>query len=160
MRLRLLAFAALALVMGMASMAFAAEEVTRESYKAEVEPICKTNTEANEKILKNVRKEVKEGKLALAGKAFGKAADALEKAYKQIKAVPQPTADTAKLTKWLSYVKQEVGLFDSGAKALKANNKTKAQTIVVKLTHTANLANSQVLSFGFRYCKLNPSKFT
>lgn len=160
MRLRLLAFAALALVMGTASLAFAAEEVTRDSYKAEVEPICKQNTEANEKILKNVRREVKEGKLALAGKAFGKAADALEKAYKQIKAVPQPTADTAKLTKWLSYVKQEISLFDAGAKALKAGNKTKAQTIVVKLTHTANLANSQVLSFGFRYCKLNPSKFT
>ena len=32
--------------------------------------------------------------------------------------------------------------------------------MVVKLTHNANLANNQVLSFGFRYCKLEPSKFT
>lgn len=159
MRLRLLAVGLLALILGGASLA-TAEEVTRDSYKAQVEPICKTNTEANEKILKGVREEVKKGKLALAGKQFAKAATALKSAYKQIKAVPMPTADTAKLTKWLSYVKQEAELFAQGAKALKAGNKTKAQTIVVKLTHTANLANSQVLSFGFRYCKLNPSKFT
>jgi hypothetical protein len=158
MRLRLFAVGLLALVLGGASLASAEE--TRDTYKAQVEPICKANTEANEKILKGVRQKVKQGKLAIAGKQFGKAADALEKALKQIKAVPQPPADVAKLTKWLSYVEDEAKLFDDGGKALKAGNKTKAQTIVVKLTQTANLANSQVLSFGFRYCKLNPSKFT
>jgi hypothetical protein len=63
----------------MASLAMA-EEVTRDSYTAAVEPICKTNTRADEK------------------------------------------------------------LFESGAAALKANSK--------------------VLSFGFRYCKLEPLKFT
>ncbi len=138
----------------------AAAEVTRDSYKAEVEPICKTNTEANEKILKGVRQMVKQGKLKQAGAQFTKAAKALKKAYGQLKAVPQPPADTAKLGKWLAYVKTEAELFESAAKALKANNKTKAQTYVVKLTHNANLANNQVLAFGFRYCKLEPSKFT
>jgi hypothetical protein len=159
MRLRLLAIAVVAALATTASLA-AAEEVTRDTYKAQVEPICQANTKANEKILNGVRTEVKEGKLALAGKQFLKAAQALNKAYAQLKAVPQPSADQAKLTKWLSYVKQEASLFQAGGKALKAGNKTKAQTIVVKLTHTANLANSQVLSFSFHYCKLNPSKFT
>ncbi len=137
-----------------------ATEVTRDSYKAEVEPICKTNTEANEKILKGVRQLVKAGKLKAAGAQFTKAAKALKQAYNQLKAVPQPPADTAKLGKWLAYVKTEAELFEKAAAALKANNKTKAQTYVVKLTHNANLANNQVLAFGFRYCKLEPSKFT
>jgi len=159
MRLRLLALGLAVALAATASLA-AAEEVTRDSYKAQVEPICKANTQANEKILKGVRAEVRKGKLALAGRQFSKAATALNRAYRQLKAVPQPAADQAKLTKWLKYVKQEASLFAIGGKALKAGNKTKAQTIVVKLTHTANLANSQVLSFGFRYCKLNPSKFT
>jgi hypothetical protein len=159
MRLRLLAVGIAAFLLTGASLAMA-EEVTRETYKAQVEPICKTDTQANEKILKGVREEVKKGKLALAGKQFGQAAQALKKAYEQLKAVPQPPADEAKLGRWLGYVKQEAALFEAGAKALKAGSKTKAQTIVVKLTHTANLANSQVLSFGFRYCKLQPSKFT
>jgi hypothetical protein len=159
MRLRLLALG-LALALAATASLAAAEEVTRQSYKEQVEPICQVNTKANEKILKGVRAEVKKGKLALAGKQFTQAAQALNKAYAQLKAVPQPPADQAKLAKWLQYVKQEASLFATGGKALKAGNKTKAQTIVVKLTHTANLANSQVLSFGFHYCKLNPSKFT
>jgi hypothetical protein len=159
MRKALIATATAALLLTGASLAMA-EEVTRDSYTAAVEPICKTNTEANEKILKGVRAEVKAGKLKPAGAQFSKAAVALKKAYGQLKAVPQPSADMAKLNKWLSYVKEESSLFEAGAKALKAGNKGKTQTVVVKLTHTANLANVQVLSFGFRYCKLEPSKFT
>lgn len=159
MRLRLLTAAILALALSGASLA-AAEEVTRDTYKAEVEPICKTNTEANEKILKGVRQMVKQGKLGPAGAKFTQAAKALKSAYAQLGAVPQPVADSAKLGKWLSYVKTEADLFESAATALKAGNKTKAQTFVVKLTHNANLANNQVLAFGFRYCKLEPSKFT
>jgi hypothetical protein len=145
--------------LGVASLASAAE-VSRETYKAEVEPICKTNTKANEKILKGVRAEVKKGKLKPAGVAFGKASKALKRAYAQLKAVPQPTADEGRLAKWLHYVQQEANLFNVGSKALKSGNKHKTQTIVVKLEHTARLANNQVLSFGFKYCKLEPSKFT
>lgn len=159
MRLPLPLLALCALALAGASLAMA-EEVTRDTYKAAVEPICKTNTQANEKILKGVRAEVKAGKLKQAGAQFAKAASALNSAYAQLKAVPQPPADTAKLGKWLAYVKTEAKLFSEAASALKANDKTKAQTIVVKLTHNANLANNQVISFGFRYCKLEPSKFT
>ena len=105
------------------------------------------------------RKEVKKGELAVAGKQFSQAATALKTAYVQIKAVPQPSADAAKLTKWLSYVNEEIDLFKAGAAALNGGSKNKAQTIVAKLTHTATLANNEVISFGFRYCKLEPSKF-
>ena len=159
MRFRCFTLTALAALAGMVPLAMA-EEVTRETYKAQVEPICKTDTQANEKILAGVRKDVKEDKLAIAGKAFSKAATALKKAYNQIKPVPQPPADEARLAKWLKYVQQEIKLFEEGAKALKAGNKSQTQRIVTKLTSTANLANSQVIAFGFRYCKLQPSKFT
>ncbi|HET7574642.1 MAG TPA: hypothetical protein VFJ99_05955 [Solirubrobacterales bacterium] len=158
MGLRLLATAVV--VLAVAAPVAVGDEVTRDSYKAEVEPICRANTKANERILRGVRPEVRRGKLVLAGRRFLRAAAALRQALRQIRAVPQPPADQAKLGRWLGYVKQEARLFRTGGKALKAGNKTKAQTVVVKLTHTANLANSQVLSFGFRYCKLNPAKFT
>lgn len=142
-----------------ASAAFA-EEVTRPSYKAAVEPICKADTEANEKLLAGVRGEVKQGKLALAGTKFAKAAAALRKAQAQLAAVPQPAADEARLAKWLTYVKGEAALFEAAARALKAGNKQKAQGLVIKLTHNANLANAVVIAFEFHYCKLQPSKFT
>ena len=142
-----------------ASLAFAAE-VSRTEYKEAVEPICKTNTIANEKTLKGVRKLVKEDKLKPAGEKFTKAGTALMKAYNQLKAVPQPTADEAKLAKWLSYVKTEAELFTKAGKKLKAGQRGAAQTLVNKLTTNANQANAQVLAFGFHYCRFEPSKFT
>lgn len=137
-----------------------AAEVTRESYKEDVEPICKTNTEANEKILKGVRQKVKQGKLKAAGTQFTQAGRALHKAIGQLKAVPQPTADEARLAKWLKYVGEEEKLFLEAGKKLKQGNKNAAQAIVIRLTHNANQANNQVLPFEFKYCRFEPSKFT
>jgi hypothetical protein len=138
----------------------AAMALTRDEYKAKVEPICKKNSEANDKILKTVRKEVKENKLKPAGAKFIKASNALTSTYNELKAVEQPAEDAAKLTKWLSYVKTEADLFKSGGKALKAGNKKKAQKFVNQLNSNANKANSTVLAFGFKYCKFEPSKYT
>jgi hypothetical protein len=138
----------------------AATEVTRASYKESVEPICKVNTEANEKILKGAKAEVNANKLRPAAVQFTKAAAALKKAYTQLAAVPKPAADTAKLTKWLSYVKVEASLFRATATKLKAGQKTAAEANVVRLEHTANLANDAALGFEFEYCRFEPSRFT
>lgn len=137
-----------------------AAEVTRESYKEAVEPICKTNTEANEKILKGVRQKVKAGKLKKAAPQFEKAGKALHRAILQLKAVKQPPADEPRLAKWLKYVGEEEKLFLEGAKKLRANDKVGLQKVVVKLNHNAMQANNQVIPFEFRYCRFEPSKFT
>jgi hypothetical protein len=137
-----------------------AAEVTREAYKEQVEPICKANVKANEKILKGVRSKVQQGKLKAAGAQFSQAANALHKAYVQLKAVPQPTADEARLDKWLGYVQEQEALFRKGGNQLKAGNKNGAQQTVLRLTRNANQANNQVVPFEFKYCRFEPSKFT
>jgi hypothetical protein len=154
----LLALAAIA-ALAFTSMAYAAE-ISRDEYKAQVEPICKANSQANDKILKPVRKLVKQGRLKQAAARFTKASAALKKTLTQLQAVPQPSADEARLAKWLGYVKTEANLFAQAAKKLKAGKKSAAQKIVNKLTSTANQANATVLSFEFRYCRLEPSKYT
>lgn len=157
----LAAVSAVVLVLSMLAAPFAmAAEVTRESYKEAVEPICKTNTEANERILKGVRQKVQKGQLKQAGTQFEKAGKALHKAIAQLKAIPQPTADQARLAKWFKYLGEEEKLFLKGAKQLKEDNKTAAQATVIKLNHNANQANNQVLPFEFKYCRFEPSKFT
>ena len=40
-------------------------EQTRESYVAQVEPICKKNTKANEQILAGVEKTIRQGKFTV-----------------------------------------------------------------------------------------------
>jgi len=151
----------LVMVFSMMAVPFAqAAEVTRESYTEAVEPICKVNTEANERILKGVRSKFKNGQLKAAATQFSKAGTALTKTVKQLKAIEQPTADKAKLAKWLKYVEEEASLFQQTAKKLKADDKAGAQAMVIRLTHNANQANNQVLAFEFRYCRFEPSKFT
>ena len=143
-----------------ASAVAAAEEISVESYRAAVEPICQRVSNANKKVLKNVKRDVKQGKLKPAAAALIKASAALNKAYVQLKAVPQPTASEATLAKWLSYVKKEAVLLSQTGRALKADKKSKASHDETQLDHYANLANSTVFSFDFHYCRFEPSKYT
>jgi hypothetical protein len=143
----------------LAATAFAAE-VGRAEYKEAAEPICKTNTQANERILTGVRKEVKVGKLKPAAAKFAKAATGQAKALRELEALPRPTADEARLAKWFSYLKIEAELFSAAGRKLKAGDKPGAEHVFAKLTPNANKANNEVLPFGFRYCRLEPSKFT
>lgn len=136
-----------------------AAEATPESYKEAVEPICKSNTEANEKILKGVRQKVKSGKFDAAARQFKGAARALKRTRAQLLQVPKPAADATRLTKWLGYVKAEVTLFEQIARKLENEEQTSAQKMVVRLISNARQANNQVLDYEFRYCKFQPSKF-
>jgi hypothetical protein len=138
----------------------AAGEVTRASYTAAVEPICMSDTKANERILAGVRKEVQTGKLKPAAAKFAQASTALKKALHELEGVPRPPADEARLTKWFSYVKAEAELFAAAGTKLKAGDKAGAEHIVTKLTQNANKANLQVLPFDFRHCRLEPARFT
>jgi hypothetical protein len=143
----------------LAAAAFAAE-VSRDEYKTAAEPICKKSTQASERILAGVRNEVKLGKLKTAAVKFAKASKEQSRALRELEALPQPAAEQARLTKWLSYLKIEAELFATAGKKLKAGDKAAAEHITARLAQNANKANLQVLPFEFRYCRQEPSKFT
>jgi hypothetical protein len=151
-----LACATLALVTSLA----AASEVTRDSYREAVEPICKTDTQANERIFAGVKQEVRQGKLKTAATKFTRAARALKSAIAQIQKVPAPAADAARLSKWLGKVSNEAGYFEAVARKLSAGDKAGAEHLVNKLTTEAGAANNVVIPFEFTYCRLEPSRFT
>jgi hypothetical protein len=137
-----------------------AAELTRDEYVARVEPICKNNTEANSRIFKGVKDEVKADELQKAAQRFKRATSAFDKTIKQIKAVPQPTTDEARLTKWIGYLETESSFLQKIGKALEAGDKFKAQAYSVKLNRNSTLANDTVFSFRFHYCRINPSRFS
>jgi hypothetical protein len=148
------------LLLLMSSMALAADlEEERQAYKAQAEPICKQNRQANERVLKGVKQNISAGKLKLAGAQFAKGAVALKKARTQLAAVPKPAADNARLTKWLGLIKTEVELFERVSKKLKAGDKHGAQRMALQLTSTVNRANNTVLAYEFRYCRVQTTQF-
>ena len=137
-----------------------ASELDRTEYKAQVEPICKENSEANSHILKGVHSEVKQGKLAPAGAQLIRAAAALRGTLHQLEGVPRPTADEARLTEWLKRIGQEATLLQQSGKALKAGRRGRAESLQARLYSGARLTNAIVAAFGFHYCNFEPSKFT
>jgi hypothetical protein len=152
-----------ALFAGVASLlvfAAVAVAIERPEYVDQVEPICKKNKEASDRLLSGVKKMVKQDKLKQAGTAFKKAAAALEKAQKELLGVEKPTADSAKLTKWLSEIKAEVALMKTISAKFTLGNKSKATSLAVKLQNNATKANNLVIVFQFNYCKIDPSKYT
>jgi hypothetical protein len=153
------AMCATAIFISICSLAFAGE-VTRASYREAVEPICKSDTQANERIFAGVKGEVRQGKLKPAAVKFAKAGAALKSAIGQIQKVPAPAADAARLSKWLGKVSNEAGYFEAVSKKLRAGDKAGAEHLVNKLTTEAGAANNVVIPFEFTYCRLEPSRFT
>lgn len=135
-------------------------ELTREEYVARVEPICKANTEANARIFKGAKEEVKAGELKRASARFTRATAAFEKTIEQLKAIPQPAADATKLGKWIGFLEVERSFLAKIGKALAAEQKSQAQVYLVRLTRNSTLANNAVLGFGFQYCQIDPSRFS
>jgi hypothetical protein len=151
--------ATLALTLIVVATALAAE-VSRDQYKAAVEPICRSNTKANERILAGVSREVKAGKLKTPAGKFSEASVELKRTLAELEAVRRPAADETRLAKWFGLVKIEAELFATAGKKLKAGDKPGAEHLVNKLNQNASKANLEVLPFGFRYCRLEPAKFT
>jgi hypothetical protein len=129
-------------------------------YREQVEPICKTNVEANKQIFKGVRRLIKEGKLKQAAGHFRRAVTAFGKTNRQLAAVPQPPEYEAKLGKWLGLLGVEKEIIGKIGKALAAEDKRKAEKLNVELGHNTNKANNTVLVFSFNYCRIDQSRFS
>jgi hypothetical protein len=155
-----LSLALLVLLLAPVTSGASEEPPTRQSYVSSVEPICKTNKAASDRYLKGVRKLVTDNKLKQASERFTKAAAALERAQKQLAIVPQPSADEVRLGRWLTGIKGEVSLMRRIGAKLRQGDRGKASSLVVKLTHDANITNSQVIAFQFNYCHIDPAKYT
>lgn len=155
---KLMILSAIVTAMVLAVPAFAAE-ATSETFKVAAEPICKTNREANEKVLDGARQNVQTGKLKKASGQLFAAAKALKKARTQLLAVEKPTEDAARLTKWLNGIKTEVELLEATGRKLAKGEKNGALKMIIRLKTNANKTNNLVLDYEFRYCRINPSEF-
>jgi ABC-type uncharacterized transport system fused permease/ATPase subunit len=158
-KLRSLGLALIAVLAISAPVALAAEEPTQAEYVKRLEPICKQNSQANARILRGVKGQVKKGKLVPAGRRFVRASNALGRSVNQMARVPRPAADVRRLKQWFGYLQRERLYLLRIGKALKSKNKFQAQKQAVQLNRNNNRANNVVISFGFKECRIDSSKF-
>ena len=134
-------------------------QAEREAYVATAEPVCKRNVLANRHIFKGVKAMVKQGRLAPAARRFKRAARAFGKAIGQLAAIPRPPADDSKLREWLGLLRAEKRIVARIGRGLAAGDRHKAESFSVSLRRNSNRANNVVLLFGFKYCRIEASRF-
>jgi hypothetical protein len=138
----------------------AALEGPRAEYREQVEPICRANTEANDHILRGIRANVRRGKLKPAGRQLIRASSALRGALAELRKVPRPPADAGRLSEWLDQIAKQADLLQKAGRALIAGNRHRAGTLVTQASNGARRANALVVSFEFRDCRLDASRYS
>ena len=143
-----------------AGAAHGAEEQTRESYVATVEPICQRDREAGERILKGARENINDGELVVAGRKLIRASQRFGTTIREIVAVPRPPADEAKLQKWFGFLRIVKERIRKTGKLYKEGERLKATHESIAVERSGNAANNVSFAFHFRYCRLSRSRFS
>lgn len=147
--------AAFAAVLLVAVATTAAAEQTRETYKAQVEPLCETNREANERIMEGARQRVNRDELVPAGKQFIAASGSVGKLANQLATVPPPVGDERRVSRWLKFIRLlKTRLFNVG-KYFKAGEEIKGTHESILAERAGLSANNISIVFHFRACRFN-----
>jgi hypothetical protein len=144
-----------------ASVATAAivEAPTRPEYVVRLEGICKPGSEATQRAVLGVRRDVRSERLSLAGTKFARAKQIFTRTVRAISTVPRPPADARTLARWFAHLSREEVYLGRIATALQASNVARFQRVSAQFIHEGNRANNVVVSFGFNYCSFKPSRF-
>jgi hypothetical protein len=140
----------------------AAPDGPQAEYRSKVEPICRAEGEAKERIFDDSRLLVgggaENGKRA--GRAFMKGSNQLGHTLAKLRAVPRPEADAQKLVRWLAQVSEQVKRLRQTGKSLKEDRRRRAQKLVTQFSYAASRANNLVVSLEFRHCVFKEFGFT
>jgi hypothetical protein len=158
--LKSISIAVLALTMLIAAAsAPAAEAPTRDEYVDQLEQVCKPDQEAIQRVMKGAKADIKAERFKPAAQKFGKAGSIFDGTMRQIKPVPRPEADTAKLGKWFTYLKNQQSYMHQIVNQLREEHAVQAQRLTARFIHSGNLANNVVLAFGFDWCSFKFSRY-
>jgi hypothetical protein len=147
------------LAVGLAMLAVAplahGEEQTRESYKAQVEPICKANREANERIMAGARQRVNHEKLVPAGNQFIRVSASVGGLIGQLEAVSPPLGDEHRIGRWLSSIRLLKTRLRLVGKYYKAGERIKGTHEAILAERAGLSANNTSIVFGFHDCRFS-----
>ncbi len=139
--------------------AVGAAEPTRSQYVAQMETICKPDSEATQRAVRGTRADVRAERLSVAARKVAKAQRIFAGTVRSISKVPRPAADSATLARWFAALADESAALSRTADALRANDVPRFQRVWGDFIHEGNKANNVVVSFGFDYCNFKPSRF-
>ena len=130
-----------------------ADEQTRESYKAQVEPICQTNRGANEQIMAGARERVDKNELKPAGMQFVRVSESFGKLIKRLARVPAPVTDEHRIKRWLEIMHVLESRLRLVGKYFIAGEKIKGTHESILAERSGISANNTTIVLHFHYCR-------
>jgi hypothetical protein len=131
-----------------------ADGQTRESYKAQVEPLCKANREANERIMAGARKRVNRKELDLAGGQFIRVSVSFAGLIERLAAVPPPVGDEHRIERWFVSLRLVRQRLRNVGKYYRAGEEIKAAHESILAERSGISANNTSIVLHFHYCRL------
>jgi hypothetical protein len=131
----------------------AAEEQTRESYKAVVEPVCQANRDANERIMDGAQKRINRREFTAVGKQFIRVSTSFGGLIPRIAAVPPPVGDEHRVERWLEQMRLLKSRLRNVGKYYKEGEDIKAAHESALAQRSGIAANNISIVFKVRYCR-------
>lgn len=147
------------LTLGAGAAASSGTAPTREEYVSGLEKICKPGSKETEIVMKGIRDDVHKHRMGVAIHKFTRATAIFSHTIHTIARSPRPTADRAVLSRWFVYLGRQEKFLHEITDQLRAGDTIKAQRLVTRFVHNGNLANNEVLDFGFNYCSFKFARF-
>lgn len=155
MRRPLGTFAATAVALLVAVPIASGEEQTRESYKAQIEPICKANRAANERIMDGAQKRVNRDEFVAVGKQFIRVSGSFGNLIGKLVGVAPPIGDERRVERWLEQMRLLKTRLRQTGKYYKEGEDIKAAHEAILAERSGISANNISIVFKVRYCRFS-----
>jgi len=147
-------FAVLVATLAVALPAHGAEQ-TKETYKERIEPVCKANRVANERIMSGARQRIKRKMWVPVGKQFIRVSGSFGRLIKRLGPVPPPVGYERTVQRWAKFMRLvKLRLFKVG-KLYKAGEDIKAAHMSILAERAGISANNISIVFKVRECRFS-----
>lgn len=151
-------FAAIAIALLAVAPLAHGEEQTRETYKAQIEPICEANRSANERIMAGARERINRDELEPAGKQFIQASASFGGLIKRLAKIPAPPADAHRVERWFEQMRLLKTRLRNVGKYYKEGEEIKAAHESILAERSGISANNISIVFKVRSCRFGRIK--
>jgi hypothetical protein len=131
------------------------EEQTRETYKARIEPICKANREANERIMEGAQRRINRHEYVAVGKQFIRVSESFGGLIPKLTAVPPPVGDERRVERWFEQMRLAKTRLRQTGKYYKEGEDIKAAHEGILAERSGIAANNISIVFKVRYCRFS-----
>ncbi len=146
-----------AVLLASTALALGAEQ-TRETYKAQIEPICEVNRAANERIMSGARERINKNELEPAGKQFIRVSASFGGLIKSLATIPAPPADAHRVDRWFEQMRLLKTRLRNVGKYYKEGREIKATHESILAERSGIAANNISIVFKVRYCRFGRIK--